>query len=300
MGVKPSPAGRIVVRRSPHPIPIESCMSLDQPQSVEEAIESLVEGNRRFVRMRLLASSDGPVNLAAQDSFLSEQLAPTGQVESQSPFCAILACADARVPAEIVFDTGPNRLFVVRVAGNVPGDECLGSIEYAARELAESMKCVAVVGHVGCGGVGAAVKGYLNPKGYSDIATSRSLRAVINHVMVAVRSAALSMEQVWGDDVADDPGYTAALSELAVYLNAGITAFQLRNELRPEDPPVYFAVYDLASSKVGFPVAPNGFESALRPAPTNPDDLVALGLEIARSNPVRHHLKSRRFSGGKS
>ena len=88
----------------------------------------------------------------------------------------------------------------------------------------------------------------------------------------------------------------AALAEAAVYLNAGITAFQLRSELRPEDPEVFYAVYDLASSKVGFPTEPNGFESALRPAPTSPKELVELGLEIARSNPVRQHLQTRRLA----
>ena len=270
-------------------------MSSDQPRTTDDAITKLVEGNLRFVRMRELAACEGSMNLAHQNIFLTERLAPAGDVESQSPFCAILGCADARVPAEIVFDTGPNKLFVVRVAGNVPGDECLGSIEYAARELSASMRVVVVLGHVGCGGVAAAVKSYLNPKGYADIAASRSLRSVINHVLVAVRSAALSLEQVWGKEISEDPGYKAALAELAVYLNAGITAFQLRNELRPEDPQVVYGVYDLASSHVGFPVEPNGYESALRLAPTNPDELVELGLSIARSNPVRQHWKSRRL-----
>ena len=273
-------------------------MPSDQPQSVEEAVGQLVEGNRRFVRLRSFASADGPMALGHQDSFLTEQLAPAGEVEQQSPFCAILGCADARVPAEIVFDTGPNKLFVVRVAGNVPGEECLGSLEYAARELKDSMRCFVVLGHVGCGGVAAAVKSYLNPKGYGDIGFSRSLRAVINHVLVSVRSAALSLEQVWGKAIADDENYAAALAELAVYLNAGITAFQLASELRPGDPAVQYGVYDLASSKVGFPAEPNGFESELRPAPTSPDELVELGVSLAASNPVRQHLKGRRLLKG--
>ena len=273
-------------------------MPSDQPQTVTEAIDCLVEGNRRFVRVREIASAEGPMRFAHQSSFLTDQLAPAGDIESQSPFCAILGCSDARVPAEIVFDTGPNKLFIVRVAGNVPGDECVGSIEYAARELSASMRVVVVLGHVGCGGVGAAVKGYLNPKGYADIAGSRSLRSVINHVLVAVRSAALSLDQVWGKDVVGDAGYPAALTETAVYLNAGITAFQLSNELRPEDPQVVYGVYDLASSKVGFPTEPNGFESELRFAPTNPEELVELGLWVARSHPVRRHLQSRRLAAG--
>lgn len=273
-------------------------MSREQPQTVEQAIEFLVEGNRRFVRMRDYASADNTMDLTPQDSFLTGQHPRIGDVETQAPYCAILGCSDARVPSEIVFDTGPNRLFIVRVAGNVPGDECLGSIEFAARALADSMKCIVVLGHVGCGGVSAAVKSYFNPKGYGEIASSRSLRALVNYMLLAVRSSVLSMEQVWGKEVVDDPGYKAALAELAVYMNAGITAFQLKSELRPEDPPVFFGVYDLASSKVGFPAEPNGFETELRSAPTGPDALVELGNTIARSNPVRAHLSGRRLAAG--
>ena len=49
----------------------------------------------------------------------------------QAPFAAALACADARVPTEMMFGKGCDELFVVRVAGNVLGSECLGSLRYA-------------------------------------------------------------------------------------------------------------------------------------------------------------------------
>ncbi|MEP6941951.1 MAG: carbonic anhydrase, partial [Betaproteobacteria bacterium] len=44
----------------------------------------------------------------------------------QRPYAAILGCADARVPVEIIFNEGPNDLFVVRVAGNGLGSEVMG------------------------------------------------------------------------------------------------------------------------------------------------------------------------------
>jgi carbonic anhydrase len=35
----------------------------------------------------------------------------------------VLGCADARVPIELLFNEGPNELFVVRVAGNSLGSD---------------------------------------------------------------------------------------------------------------------------------------------------------------------------------
>ena len=39
--------------------------------------------------------------------------------QARPPHCAILACADSRVPPEIVFDEGLGGIFAVRIAGNV-------------------------------------------------------------------------------------------------------------------------------------------------------------------------------------
>jgi len=75
----------------------------------------------------------------------------------QHPHATILACADSRVPPEIVFDQGLGDLFVVRVAGNVAADDELASIEYAAEHL--SVPVVVVLGHQKCGAVTAAVEG---------------------------------------------------------------------------------------------------------------------------------------------
>jgi hypothetical protein len=36
----------------------------------------------------------------------------------QRPFAAVLGCSDARVPIELIFNEGPNDLFVIGVAGN--------------------------------------------------------------------------------------------------------------------------------------------------------------------------------------
>ena len=42
----------------------------------------------------------------------------------QRPYAAVLGCSDARVPIELIFNEGPNDLFVVRVAGMASAAKC--------------------------------------------------------------------------------------------------------------------------------------------------------------------------------
>jgi len=75
--------------------------------------------------------------------------------KGQRPFAIILACADSRVPPEIIFDQDVGDLFVVRVAGNVADANVLGSIQYAIEHL--GTKLVVVLGHERCGAIQAAL-----------------------------------------------------------------------------------------------------------------------------------------------
>lgn len=248
-----------------------------RPATASEAVSALVAGNNRF------SGRHGPADLLPPS-------AGTDEIIKQAPVCAILGCADARVPAEIVFDTGPNRLFVVRVAGNVLGDECLGSIEYAIDQFPSTLKLVLVLGHTACGAVGAAVAAYLKPEQQLELIGSRSLWTVVNHISSAVRSAALTLEQVYGTDVASRPGYREALVELAVPVNAAVTAYQLVNELEPPADAPYRVVYsqfDLVNGVVGLPGLG---DPALRPAPTSAEELAAISRDVARSTAVRRHF----------
>lgn len=247
----------------------------DRPETVAAAVGRLLDGNRRF-------QADA-AKCACPESH------PHAAPARQTPFGVVLGCSDSRVPLELLFDAAPNQLFVVRVAGNVLGDECLGSIEYALVNFRESLRVLVVLGHTGCGAVTAAVDTYLRPKHHAGIAFSRSLRAVVNHILIAVRGAAISLEQTRGRAVADDPGFRNALIELTVPLNAAVTAYQLRQELRPEDAgvAVAYGVYDLATCRVGGA----GQEAfGLTPAPTTPDELVDLGVALAASPRVGRHL----------
>src|SRR6185312_15123878 len=85
-----------------------------------------------------------------------------GTAVAQEPFALVLGCSDARVPTELVFHQDSNDLFVVRVAGNVLGIECLGSIDFAVARM-KSIRLLTVLGHTNCGAVTSAVDMYLEP-----------------------------------------------------------------------------------------------------------------------------------------
>ena len=112
--------------------------------SPELALQQLLDGNKRFV--------DTSLTHPNQDS---ERRIALG--DGQAPFAAVLACADSRVPPEVLFDQGLGDLFVVRVAGNILNDQLLGSLEYAAAHL--NTPLIVVLGHTSCGAIGAVAQG---------------------------------------------------------------------------------------------------------------------------------------------
>ena len=176
---------------------------------------------------------------------------------TQVPFAAVLGCADARVPTEMVFSKGCNELFVVRVAGNVLGQECLGSLRYAVSHF-PTLKLVVVLAHAQCGAVTEAVNVYLEPRRYMDIATDYSIRSIEDQILVAVRVAAMSVETLYGFEVVRKPECRAALLEVAVVLNAAWSAYCLRQEFRTQFPDlgIVFGNYDLISRHVRLPLSP--------------------------------------------
>lgn len=118
------------------------------PTSPDEALERLMAGNRRFV--------SGDVEAPRRGAARIRELAG-----GQSPYAAVLGCADSRVPAEILFDEGLGDLFTVRVAGNVASSEEIASLEYAVGVLGSQL--VMVLGHTACGAVTAALEGKAVP-----------------------------------------------------------------------------------------------------------------------------------------
>ena len=105
----------------------------------------LAEGNERYVTECFKNSG--------ADVAIRRDLAENGQ----HPFAMIVGCSDSRVPPEVIFDCGLGELFIIRTAGNVVDDVCLGSIEYGAEHL--GIPLVVVLGHEDCGAVKATVGG---------------------------------------------------------------------------------------------------------------------------------------------
>jgi len=112
--------------------------------SADAVLAELKAGNAHFVAKKY----EHPHQTAARQRALAA---------SQSPHCAILTCADSRVPPELVFDQGLGDIFDVRVAGNTAGDDAVASLEYAAEHL--HVPLIVVMGHTHCGAVSAAVEG---------------------------------------------------------------------------------------------------------------------------------------------
>src|ERR1700759_3813880 len=139
-----------------------------------------------------------------------------GGMPKQAPFAVVIGCSDARVPTEMIFGQGFNDLFVIRVAGNVLGDVCMGSIDFAVDALAESVKVLVVLGHSGCGAVTGAVDAYLRPLKFWSKSTTPALRAILQKIFVAVRESANGIHEVWGPNASEMPNYREALIETAV------------------------------------------------------------------------------------
>ncbi|WP_025662042.1 carbonic anhydrase [Rhizobium sp. IBUN] len=143
---------------------------------------------------------------------------------SQRPFAAVLGCSDARVPLELIFNEGPNDLFVIRVAGNGLGSDVLGSLKYAVEHLGGTLKLIVVLGHSGCGVVSAAVDVFLNPGMYLSLVDRHSLREILDRLLVVVHVSAQKLQAAFGPDILQRAGYRQALIETSVVVNAALAA----------------------------------------------------------------------------
>jgi carbonic anhydrase len=107
-------------------------------------LDNLIANNRRWADRKV----------AADPGFFRRLL---GQ---QAPDYLWIGCSDSRVPANEIVDLDPGELFVHRNVANLapPQDaNYLSVLQFAVEVL--KVKHILVVGHYGCGGVGAAMDG---------------------------------------------------------------------------------------------------------------------------------------------
>jgi carbonic anhydrase len=95
------------------------------------------------------------------DRFVRERQRFRDIADRQSPEVMVIGCCDSRVSPEVIFDTGPGEIFVVRnVANLVPPYETGGeyhgtsaALEFGVQAL--KVKHIVVLGHARCGGIRA-------------------------------------------------------------------------------------------------------------------------------------------------
>lgn len=194
--------------------------------SADEALQKLMDGNKRFVanQMTIIDKCGEP---GARQSL----------VAGQKPFAIILCCSDSRVPPEIIFDRSLGEIFVVRVAGNIADPVILGSIEYAADHLGSPL--IMVLGHQKCGAVGAAVEAHGEPHG---------------NIGSILKTIAPAVEKARGETKSTEK---ATLIEAAVNCNIGLVSKSLteqssliRDLVSKNKLKIVGAKYELESGKV--------------------------------------------------
>jgi len=263
------------------------------PNDADNARRTLEDGNRTFSRWmescRNASTTNGePRFVVPCNAQEVGMIRGHSEMPKQSPFGVVVGCSDARVPTEMLFGQGFNDLFVIRVAGNVLGDVCMGSVDFALTALSESVRVVVILGHSGCGAVSGAVDAYLRPVKFWSKSMSPMLRGLIQRIFVSVREAANGLEEVWGTDAKDLPGYREALIESAVSINAAQAAFDLRQEVERNgkwEIEVLYGVHNIRSHQVCMPVDPAAAFAdenvRLALAPTNPKDFHTLAKQMA-------------------
>ncbi len=183
--------------------------------SPDAALQELLAGNQRF-------ASDQLTSIEPDLAILKKHT-----VDKQEPFAAVLACADSRVPVELVFDQTIGRIFVTRVAGNVVTPEIIASLEYGVAVL--EIKVLLVVGHSGCGAVKAAMKPDMVPG---------QISVLYQHLLPAMKQS--------GDNL--DKAIEANAKFQADLLRTSSTV--IRDAVKAGKLKVEAGVYDLATGKV--------------------------------------------------
>jgi carbonic anhydrase len=181
----------------------------------DATLKELLAGNERFAANQL-------TSVEHDLEVLKEHTA-----DKQEPFAAVLACADSRVPVELIFDQTIGHIFVARVAGNMVTPEIIATLEYGVAVL--GVKVLLVLGHTSCGAVKAAMK--------SD-AVPGQISVLYKHLRPAVEKSGGNLDQAIGLNA----------EHQAELLRTSSTV--VRDALKGGKLKVVSGIYDLASGKV--------------------------------------------------
>lgn len=263
-----------------------------QIPDAQSAVDALIQGNDRLKQLvnrmqeRTLGGDAGDPIVIPISPMTSGLPLFAGAMPAQAPFAVVLGCSDARVPTEAVFDQSFNDLFVMRIAGNVLGSECLGSLHFALRHLKDSVKVIVVLGHSKCGAVTAAVDTQMSPDAYVNIACTFPLRSLVDQIQIAVRGATSALEKYMGMTLSNKTLYRSLLVGVTAYVNAAVSAFELQREMglySSEGPQVVFGVYDFESLRVQSSPSPTSNAPRLRPAFRTAEELANYAVEVVEA-----------------
>ena len=113
---------------------------------------------------------------------------------SQSPEVLFITCSDSRIDPNLITQTEPGDLFVIRNAGNIvpphiaESDGIVASIEFAV--VALGVKHIVVCGHSNCG----AMKGALNTSGLTALPKVRDWLNYCSEAVTIVQSRERNLE----------------------------------------------------------------------------------------------------------
>ncbi|HEY2162072.1 MAG TPA: carbonic anhydrase [Solirubrobacteraceae bacterium] len=194
------------------------------PQTPDEALQVLQEGNQRYINGQLELRDFSPV---------AEQSA-----SKQAPFAAIITCADSRISPSLVFDTIGGNLFVSRIAGNSVDTGTLGSTEYAVAVL--GVKLLMVLGHSNCGAVDAALGVASGKKSYPP-AKYGAIGPVVDLIVPTVKALPPDKRNLPDAIVANAHDQAKILASKEPIIAPAVKSGQIK---------VLAGVYDIASGQV--------------------------------------------------
>jgi carbonic anhydrase len=193
--------------------------------TADEAIAKLKTGNEKYLSAPQVCATD----LLKK----REQVA-----EAQTPWAAILSCADSRVPPELVFGgLGVGEIFVLRNPGNMVDTATMGAIEYGIEHF--GVPLVVVLGHQRCGAVIAACE---------VVEKHTQFPGSIGLMVDAIVPAAKAVYGRPGDFVDNAVRESARRTAAKIETKSGIVADLIKaNKVR-----VLAARYDLDEGRVDF------------------------------------------------
>lgn len=262
----------------------------ERPSDADAARLRLNEGNRAFAELfTRLEEGTGTARRVVPIDPRDLGLLPTGDLPPQRPFAAVLGCADARVPTELIFNEGPNDLFVVRVAGNTLGEDVRGSLNYAIDHLGDSLKLIVVLGHSACGAVTAAVDVFLDPSGYLALASKHAIRGMVDRLLVVVEASARRMAAALGPDIVRHRNYREALIEVTVVTNAALAAHSMQREIearRASSVRAAYGVYLLTERSIWAPRHETDEVTGIALPPDDARGFIEFGEAVLRSRRI--------------